>query len=477
MQTLKKAVLFQTFLEGMFDDAYIFDAKKMALLAVSDAVYVHTGKDFTQLATLPLSKLLGFSQKFIDHHMQVASNQADTGAKTKPNVVYVDQFRFIILNVKSGDDDYIVVIKNDASSNESIERVLSETESRFKAIVGNIPGLVCQFRLDEGGDIQFDYLSDHCEGLLGMSAEMLKQDAKIFFDMINVKDRATLRARFKSSRQELVSVNWDGRVWIDEWKDTKWINLRATPNRLDSGDIQWSALITNITQSMDEKLEIEESRRSLSELTAHINSIREDERHKIAREIHDDLGGNLTAIKISLGSLMRSVQTGETITEDNINRIETIVDGTYEAIHRMSRDLRPNIIEFGIVPALEWQTEEFYKQYKIPCNFEVSSHDIATTKEQAMALFRICQESMSNIVKYANASEVDVHLNKLKNEVEMKIVDNGIGIKPIDKIKHNSFGLRGMQERVSALNGRFKISRLRGRRGTQVQVRLPINIG
>lgn len=472
---LKKSVLFQTFLEGMFDEAYIFDAGTMALLAVSEAVYMRTGQDFESLKNLPTEKLVNVSREFLNHHMQVSANQERTSAKSKPAIVYVDESQFKILNVKSGDDDYLVVIKNDASSKEAIAKALSETETRFKAIVANTPGLVCQFRMDAEGDLQFDYLSDHCIELLGFTPLEFKLNGKLFYEMMNPRDRSVLRMRLKLSREDLGIVNWDGRVWIDAWQDTKWINMRSTPRKLINGDIQWDGLITNITQSMDKKFEIEESRRRLSELTAHMNSIREDERQKIACEIHDDLGGNLTAIKIGLSSVMQKLQDGHAVDIKKLQHMEEVVDGTYEAIHRISSDLRPNIIEFGIVAALEWQAGEFKKQYNIPCYFNVGEREIQASPDQAMALFRICQEAMSNIAKYAKASEVNVNLNRHKNEVEMIVLDDGIGIKPIDKLKDNSFGLRGMQERVTALNGHFKISRLRGRRGTQVHVRLPLD--
>jgi len=479
---LKKAVFLQAILRDIFDEAYIFDLDLMQLIAVSNSVLVNTGLSLDALQSKSFESLLGINQEVLQLHMKLEENQFDIKHPLKAsNILYLNETQLKTLIIQESFDNqknqkaYLLVIKNDASSKEAIAKALRESELRFQAIVSNTPGLVCQFKLDSEGEIQFVYLSDRCNELLGFSADQLKLNSKLFYEMMNPRDRTLLRMKMKLSRVELSMLNWDGRVWIADWQDTKWINMRSIPRILTDGSIQWEGFITNITQSMQEKFEIEESRRRLSELTTHMNTIKEHERNKIACEIHDDLGGNLTAIKIGLSSIMQRVKNGQEISLEKLNHLDAIVDSTYESIHRISSDLRPNILELGIVAALEWQSKEFEKQFNIPCQFKVSEQDIKVSPDQAMAMFRICQEAMSNIAKYANATLVNVNLNKLNNEVEMVVLDNGIGIKPGDKLKGNSFGLRGMQERVAALNGHFKISKLRaGKQGTSVNVKLPI---
>lgn len=250
--------------------------------------------------------------------------------------------------------------------------------------------------------------------------------------------------------------------------------MRSTPKALENGDVQWDGFVTNISKTMQEKFDLEDSRQRLSELTAHINHIREDERHRIACEIHDDLGGNMTAIKIGLSTMRQSIEEKQDVPVNKLDQVEEIVDGTYETIHRICSDLRPNIIELGIVEALQWQAEEFEKQTDIPCRFISNEPDVDAPRSHAMALFRICQEAMNNIVKYAQATQVFVNLESTESTIKLLILDNGVGIKPVDKLKENSFGLRGMEERASALNGTFKISRLRGaNKGTKLAVSLP----
>lgn len=471
---LKKSVLFQTLLEGVYDDIYILDAEDLTLLAASESVYKTTGLDLETMQDTSIEDLLHISRSFLMHHLQISKAENKKGRKTQPEVIYVDQSQFKILHAQSGDDTYVVIVRNDAASKDAIALALQESELRYQSMISNAPGMFCQFRLDKRSRLQFDYVSAGSEELLGIGPNALKTDPQKLYEMIESKDRTVLRNQLKQSHKELKPLNWSGRVWIDAWKDTKWVNLRSTPKALDSGDIQWDGFLTNISKTMQEKFDLEASRQRLSELTAHINHIREDERHRIACEIHDDLGGNMTAIKLGLSAIRQSVEENNGLPETKINQVENIVDGTYEAIHRICSDLRPNIIELGIVEALSWQANEFEKQTNIPCKFLSNTQEVDAPRSHAMALFRICQEAMNNIAKYAEATQVFVNLEVSDSQLKMLILDNGVGIKPVDKIKENSFGLRGMQERASALNGQFKISRLRGdKKGTKVSVNLP----
>jgi two-component system, NarL family, sensor histidine kinase UhpB len=238
---------------------------------------------------------------------------------------------------------------------------------------------------------------------------------------------------------------------------------------------QWDGVMFNITQSKHEKQQIEQSRRDLAQLTAHMNHIKEQERISIAREIHDDLGGNLTAIKMGLASIAKQITEGKVVDLEQTSNLESIVNRTFEAVHRISGNLRPSILDLGIVDAIEWQLNQFKKQVGLECQFTTNQSEISLASEQSMALFRICQESLSNIAKYAKATEVKVDLKVNDIDVYMTVIDNGIGIKDADKFKTNSFGLRGMQERVSALNGSLSINPSKSTKaGTEIVVKIPL---
>ena len=350
---------------------------------------------------------------------------------------------------------------------------MNAQELSLQIALSNFPGLVIQFHLDEKNQFVFDYLSDGCQALLGRTPEELMQNPKQFLEMMNARERTLLYKRLQKSVESLTSANWEGRVWIDGWQDTKWINLRATPRVLMNGKVTWGGVMMNITQSKKEKIEVEASRRKLAELTAHLETIKEEERAKIAREIHDDLGGNLTVIKLGLSNIRNKLAENQAELKKNALGLETITDSTFDAIHRISRNLRPTVLDLGIVDAIDWQVEEFKKQLGIDCQFYYNQSDIKTSSEQSMTLFRICQEALSNIAKHAHATLVEVHLVRENCHVELSICDNGVGIKPKDKHKANSFGLHGMQERIEMQHGTISITKAKPR-GTLIKVNLPL---
>ena len=337
-------------------------------------------------------------------------------------------------------------------------------QARFNAIVSNTPGLVYQFVLGADGTVSFPYLSEGCTALLGLGAAALQQEPQKFFGLILPEDRRAYVDSMHASAGALSSWNWEGRIWVDAWKDVKWINLRATPRRLPGhpGSVQWEGIMTNITASKLAQLEVTNSRAGLAELTAHIEDVKEQERTRIAREIHDDLGGNLTAIKMALAMLARRLPADQPQLADKAAYVDALVDRTIEAVHRISLDLRPSMLDFGIVAALEWQVGEFEKQMGFACSFTSSEKDIDLGADHAIALFRIFQEALTNIAKHAGATRVMVALQRRRHHVALTITDNGVGIAAGDRQKPGSFGLRGMSERARALGGTMALSRAPG---------------
>jgi signal transduction histidine kinase len=367
----------------------------------------------------------------------------------------------------------LIFIKNDFKSKEEAIEALNECESRFQALISNTPGLFFQFQLNNRNEIHFTYISDGCKKLLGHGSEALNKDDQLFFSIINNRDLLSLHKKIKLSANNLKPLIWNGRISSNSTQDYRWINLRSTPRTLSNGTIQWEGIMTDITELKNEKSGVLRSRRSLAKLSAHMNQIKEHERSRIAREIHDDLGGNLTAIKIGLSSIISHLNLDQKDLLAKTKSLESIVDNTFDAVHRISSDLRPNILDLGIVAALEWQSHEFEKQLGIKCQFTHQVSKIPVTTDQSITLFRICQEAMSNIAKHAKASSVQLDLRVNVDEIVMTIGDNGVGIKPSDTLKVNSFGLRGMQERVIALRGSFDVTEYNDT-GTVISIKLPI---
>jgi two-component system sensor histidine kinase UhpB len=458
------------------DDAYLLEAESLALVQVSPYVLKQKNLSLKAAQALKIQDFLGISPELILEYL-ASSPKLSAGSSTNLVVKSVGESDFRMLLLNSSGKEYLLIIKDSVAPNKIVEALI-ESESRLEAMVYNTPGMFLQFTLNEQGEIHFIYLSGGSKQLLGIEQETLYQDSKAFYSILNIRDHTNLSNSIKASKANKTVLDWEGRVWIDGWQDTKWINLRATPRILPNGDTVWAGIMLNITQSKKEKFEMEQSRRNLAELTAHINTIREDERKKVAREIHDDLGGNLTAIKMGLATAIDKLKSESNDLVGQMQHLLTVVDSTFETVHKISGNLRPNILDLGIVDALEWQAKEFQKQLGVTTLFKTNRSDIPLSSSQSMALFRICQEAMSNIAKYANATEVIVDISVVSHDVVMMICDNGVGIKANDQLKANSFGLRGMQERIAAIHGQFSIAALNKNsataKGTVITVKVPI---
>ncbi|MDM5181528.1 histidine kinase [Massilia sp. DJPM01] len=346
----------------------------------------------------------------------------------------------------------------------------------MKPFVSNTPALVYQFELHADGRVAFPYLSEGCAALLGLSAAELQAEPGRFIELILPEDRKSYLDAMHASAASLSGWNWEGRVWIHEYKDQKWINLRSTPRAMPDhpGSVHWEGLMTNITASKLEQLEVTRSRARLAELAAHLEHVKEQERTRIAREIHDDLGGNLTAIKMALMMLTQRLPPDQPQLAERAAYVDALVDRTIDAVHRISLDLRPSMLDFGIVAALEWQVKEFEKQNGIACSFACPDKDIDLHLDHATALFRIFQEALTNIAKHAHASRVGVRLQLLRQHIVLTIADNGAGIALADRQKPQSFGLRGMSERAQALGGTMALADAPGG-GTVVTIKIKLS--
>jgi len=365
-----------------------------------------------------------------------------------------------------GDD-----LSPEQAASNALAHALAMSEARFNAIVNHTPGLVYQFTLGADGRHAFPYLSEGCAPLLGVQPAQLQLDPDLFLRLVLPEDRKGYLEAMAVSKISLSAWNWEGRIWIDAWKDVKWINLRATPHAAAAGAVQWDGIMTNITDSKTEQQDVLRSRARLAELTDHIEQVKEQERARIAREIHDDLGGNLTAIKMALSMLSARLPQEQPHLVEKAAYLDDLVDRTIEAVHRISLDLRPSTLDLGIVAALEWQAREFEKGSGIACIFRSAEREIELDPDHAAALFRIFQEALTNVAKHAGATRVTVTLRRQRQHLTLAICDNGRGIAPADRLKPHSFGLRGMSERARALGGTLTLSAAPGG-GTMVSIKI-----
>ena len=222
----------------------------------------------------------------------------------------------------------------------------------------------------------------------------------------------------------------------------------------------------------ESQTKLEQSHQNLRRLAAHADQIKEGERKRIAREIHDDLGQNLLALRIEADML--ATRTRENHPRLHARARSTLwqIDATIKSVRQIINDLRPNVLDLGLSAAVEWQIAEFRRRTGITCELVSDPKEITLSDRAATAFFRILQESLSNIVRHAHASNVRVELKASDHVLTMTVIDNGIGLGEHERGKVGSFGLVGIEERIGILGGAFSISSTEGE-GTTVCVSVP----
>lgn len=354
------------------------------------------------------------------------------------------------------------------------QTALKKSEARFRAIASNLPGVMFQFMLEKHEKISFPYVSDGSLMLLGLHPHTLMDAPGLFYEMIVTDDRPSYSRSMSVSAKNLSPWNWEGRIQVDEKADAKWISLRATPRQTSSKDILWDGILINITRNKLAEIEIASSREQLAELSSYLQKIKEQERARIAREIHDDIGGILTAIKCELLPWTEGVHNKPDFYQKKAESIESLVDQVIDSTRRISMDLRPGILDCGIVAAVKWQAKEFCDRVRVQYRFSCDSDEIPLDSDLSVAIFRIFQETLTNISKHASASRLQVRLTEKDGWVFLEVSDNGCGITEQDMTKPQSFGIRGMRERCQQLRGSLHISGKPGK-GTKVTISIPVN--
>ena len=258
-------------------------------------------------------------------------------------------------------------------------------------------------------------------------------------------------------------------IWISE-------NVRSRRNRAGMR-VGYEGTVEQLTER---KLAEERLRATLEEirkLSARLATVQEAERTRIARELHDELGVGLTCLKIDLSRLCATMASeGAGVRkkmEDKIRLMVEQVDATIASVQRLATELRPAILnDLGIVAAVEWQCQDFQKRTGIPCTCVTSADDIGMEPELATALFRICQEALTNAARHAQATAVTVKLEWQTDFLQLMVADNGLGISDSTVSNRQSLGLLGMRERVAQFGGELTIQGHHGA-GTTVTACLP----
>ncbi|MDP2824816.1 MAG: histidine kinase [Sulfuritalea sp.] len=353
--------------------------------------------------------------------------------------------------------------------------MLNESQARFDALASNLPGMLFHLRRDAEGGFRFLFVSEGCQKLFGFKQQHLLASANKLFDAFDADKRKSLEHALLESAAKGTLLNWEGHT--KGRSRQKWINLRSTPYRFDSGVVEWRGIATNVTESKESEAELRGSRQQLAELSTHLEAVKEEERERISRDIHDELGSILVFLKIEAAHLASKLPEGAGRLREKAHSIEHLLDQAMSTASRVARELRPGILkEFGLPAAIECQAEDFTQRFGIPCRVQCDEDAIEPEPDTSLALFRIAQEALTNVAKHAHASLVVMRLRRERGNILLEIRDNGRGISEVDMQKPKSFGLRGIRERVLSLAGEFSIGPAE-HGGTYIVLRVPERAG
>jgi signal transduction histidine kinase len=217
---------------------------------------------------------------------------------------------------------------------------------------------------------------------------------------------------------------------------------------------------------------LRQSQEELRQLASYQERIKEDERKRIAREIHDELGQNLLALRIDVSLLHTRTGNTHPILNRKVNSVLDHIDSTMKAMRLIINNLRPTVLDLGLNAAFEWQVKDFQRRTGINCELVMPEEELVLDDERATALFRILQESLNNILRHAKATGARIELVCDDDRLTMNVADDGVGMFPGCRRKANSFGLVGIKERVSTLGGELRIEN-GPQKGTTITVSIP----
>ncbi len=361
----------------------------------------------------------------------------------------------------------------DNTQRRAAEVALKESEERYQRMTTNVPGMV--FKLERGTDLmrKFLYVSQGSLAVTGVEPAAICADAEKFFGLLSSADRGNLLATLEDSAERQTTWTWAGRLQAAHEATEKWITIRAKSRRGDGGSTIWDGVVFDDTQSRLAQLELERSREELRSLSRHLQTVREEEKARIAREVHDELGSTLTGLRIDLDWLIDHQSSAPAGAAEKYTGMLSLLESAVTATRKIVTDLRPSILDdLGLSSAMRWQIGEYRKQSAMRFELRSPEPDLVIDRAQALVLFRIFQETITNVTRYAKATVVDIDLTQTPVAYIMQIRDNGVGIADNDMRKQTSHGIRGMRERAEQLGGTLSISGEAGK-GTTVVVTLP----
>jgi PAS domain S-box-containing protein len=359
---------------------------------------------------------------------------------------------------------YFAAMLRDASDDRTLEEKIATLERRMRAVFELSPTAIwiCE-------DDRLVYGNRAAARLFGVpSIDSLIE--RSVCDMLDRDSRKALRAEMDRalSRQETGAVVAGRLKRPDGQTREVEIALAALP---DHGHRTVQMVVNDVTERRREASELERSRRSLRDLSANVVEAREEERRRIARELHDELGQRLTALKIDLAGLVSAAKWASD--DERVAGMQAMLDDTLASVRRIASDLRPLMLDdLGPAAAIEWLARDASQRMGIPVHARLPVTELAVDQRVAIALYRMVQEALTNVARHARARSVEVDLRIEGDRLVLTVSDDGTGLAPDAMDRSGSFGLMGLRERAHMLGGEIEIAPRPGG-GTRLVARLP----
>lgn len=362
--------------------------------------------------------------------------------------------------------DSLLLCLHDITDRKVAEDALYKSEMILRTFIDNIPFDIWARDVNTVGILENKKMVEHFGTIIGKKTAEIdrSQDEIQLYNSIN--ERA-----FKG---EIVDDEYE----LQEHGLAKYYRQIVFPI-YDRTKVSGIASINiDITERKQFEKALDESQEQLKKFAAHLQSVREEERLLLAREIHDELGQILIAMKIDMGLLRQYVM--KNIVEDafaqtyeKFNNLLSLVDNTIQTARRIMTDLRPEVLDLlGFVDTVKQYAAKFEERHKISCQFNASAFPVGINADQSVALFRIVQEALNNISKHAMATQVIINIGVVDGKYVVEITDNGVGFDMTKKSRSDSYGLIGMKERVFLLGATMELTSEPGK-GTVIRVEVP----
>lgn len=372
--------------------------------------------------------------------------------------------------VKIDETDYLMGVGINIEEKRKAEIAYLDSTEKYKYLFDNNPAVI----------IIWDIKSFQIKEVNELAIELYGYTRKEFLEMTVIdlrphEDNIKIR---QFSKNMLSSKEYKVRkVWRHLKKNGELMYMDITSHRIDyNGRKAILSLAKDITEQRIAENNLRESYEDIRRLNAHLHTIREEERTNIAREIHDELGQQLTCLKMDVSWLIKKIDPIDKAKLDKLKDMLSLIDDTVKDIRRISSDLRPGILDdLGLLAALEWQSNEFEKRTGIKCVLKSENAINLLEKHIAIGIFRIFQEALTNITRHAHASTVHANIVQKDKCLYLIIQDDGVGF-DVNEVKlKKTLGLTGMRERAHMFNGSIDIKSTTGN-GTTLTLVVPIHL-